>query len=237
MKNLFILVFLFLIIGISKNGYSQKVYRDLNEYNEASKIYNDKWISYENYTKKLNFYANFKYRKGTYPKTNDDWINYVKPKMENDGIYFDNHVMRLRPSVDPDGIVFVNFFESSTSNYLVVTCTEKEPDPTDSKLVYYATMYKFNHPGKPPVYVKPSKITPMKKINVDSVTTFQDTIQNQPIPVTNYTITYAETLKENERVHEGKFLMPDGNRYTYDELLILYPSMKENTVFVYNFKK
>jgi hypothetical protein len=174
-------VFLSLIFSVTKNCYGQAIYRNQDEYDMVIKTYNDKWVSYENYRKKLDFYANFKYRKGNYPQTNEDWIRYIRPMMEKQGIFFDNHLVRVKSSVQPDGTVFVNFFESSTSNYLIVTCTEKEPDPMDPKLVYYATMYKFNHPGKPPVYVKPSRITPIKKRDLDNVTITTDTILTEPI--------------------------------------------------------
>ena len=49
-------LFMVYLIGIILSASAQKEYTNKTQYNVALKEYNDKLSSYENYTKKVNFY-------------------------------------------------------------------------------------------------------------------------------------------------------------------------------------
>jgi hypothetical protein len=217
MKNI-ILSILFICNFFFVNA--QKTYTNKLEYERAVKEYNDKMDSYVNYVKKINFYKNYKYPKNTsYP---NNWFVYFKTLLEKNDIKMDNYQIRYHKNIAPNDSIYVNFIDDDNSEFLSVTFTREPP----FNYLHSAFIYKFNHPGKPPVLVdKPKKeIIVNKKVESKVV---------EIKPVTQDTITKTPELVAGiiENPNKDIFIMPDGKKYNYESLVVLYPSMKYDSVF------
>jgi len=197
----------------------QSVYTDKKEYESAVKQYNDELDSYNNYISKINFYKNFIYPKSnSYPTTKYEWESFFRGKLESSGIRFDNHIVRLHENVTPSGKVYINFLESNNSNKLLVSITDFEV----SNAIYSASTFKFNHPGKKPVFKEKTIVKEQKVIKKDTSLVLNST-------------TLVEEKVASDNAHSNLFLMPDGKWYTYYELTKMYPSMNFKTVLESNF--
>lgn len=229
MKKIVSLVII--LITISSLSYGQKVYTNKKLYDSALKQYCDELESYQNYIKKINFYNTFSYYKSNgYPSSADKWMSYFEPLLKKSGIKFDNYISRLHENVEPSGIIYINFIESSKSDKLLVSFD----DSPRTNAIYSASTYKFNDPGKPPVYNKPlPKESTPKKGKIYNPITPPDKIQ------------YASSVEEKKDtliIKEKKdtsnvvfFTMPNGEKFTYVELIKNYPSMINEDVFKSNF--
>lgn len=145
---------LIVLLTITSLSYGQKVYTNKKLYDNALKQYCDELDSYENYIKKVNFYNNFSYDKTKgYPSSTEKWISYFEPLLNKSGVKFDNYINRLHENVNPSGTIYINFLESTKSNKLLVSFD----DSPRSNAIYTASTFKFNHPGKPPVFKKPEE--------------------------------------------------------------------------------
>lgn len=212
MKNIVLSLILILCSVITK---ANKVYTDRVEYDHALKIYNDHLESYENYQKKIKFYKEFKYPKNkTYPTNGDEWFKVFKPELDILGIKIDNLEKRYNPNVKTNGLIHINFIEDPNSEYLLVKITDFPMSPYDYK--FSVITCSFSHPGKKPIFYEPKKeLVVLEKQNiVDNV---------------------VEPKKEPELIiPHNIYMMPDGKKYTYEELVIAYPSMKYDSVFKQN---
>lgn len=214
------------LLLIGQQASAQTVYHDRSEYERAKEIYTQRLESHTNYQRKIDYYKSLKYDSKSYrPVDNEGWIRYFQSELKKRNVSFDSYLSRYRPGVEPNGETFINLFESSRSRYLLVTITDTPPPQTEN-LVYYAVTFRFDHPGKPPVYepkAKPRR-NRRKAATVNSHIVTQDTVV-----VSNHVL----PIEENRPT---TYLMPDGNRYTYTELLQRFPSLKTGTVFNGNFK-
>ena len=211
------------LIMTSCFSYGQKTYTSKKSYDSALKQYCDELESYQNYIKKINFYNNFSYYKSNgYPSSADGWMSYFQPLLSKSGIKFDNYINRLHDNVEPEGVIYINFIESVRSDKLLVSFDDSPRD----NAIYTASTYKFKDPGKPPIYSKPEQKekTIIKK----------EKIYN-PISPPNK-IQYATEIKKVDVDSSTDFYtMPNGEKYTYIELIKNYPSMANETVFKTNF--
>jgi hypothetical protein len=222
MKKIVSLVIL--LITISYFSYGQKTYTNKKSYDSALKQYCDELESYQNYIKKINFYNNFSYYKSNgYPSSTDGWISYFQPLLNKSGVKFDNYINRLHDNVEPEGVIYINFIESVRSDKLLVSFDDSPRD----NAIYSASTYKFKDPGKPPIYSKPEQ--------KEKSTSKKNKIIN-PITPPNK-VQYAST--ESEKVDTIStidfYTMPNGEKYTYVELIKNYPSMVNESVFKSNF--
>lgn len=223
MKKIVSLVII--LITISSLTYGQKVYTNKKLYDSALKQYCDELESYQNYIKKINFYNNFSYNKSNgYPSSAEDWMSYFEPLLSKSGVKFDNHLHRLHENVNPVGVTYINFMESSKSAKLLVSFDDSPRD----NAVYSASTYKFKDPGKPPIFSKPepiSKPTPKK-----------DKIINPITPPNKVQYASTEEKKVDVTIDTTDiFTMPNGEKYTYLDLIKNYPSMSDENTFKSNF--
>lgn len=219
-KNMKKIVF-FVLLTFSVTVKSQNIYSDRKKYDVATKNYNDAIESYDNYLKKINFYKNYKYPKNT--STPKNWFEYFKPILQSNGIKLDNYLVRYHKNVIPDGSIYVNFVDGADPNFLSVTFTNTPP----SEYFYSAFIYKFNHPGQPPVLVEePKKEKVITKVSSPPIVKVDTIVKEEPKTVKEIVPQYVEI----------KYLMPDGKKYTYESLIRVYPSMSENKVFTSYFK-
>lgn len=214
MKN----VILVLILSfLTFNTFGQKQYTDKKEYESALKYYNDAKDSYENYIKKLNYFKNYKFPKSkNYPPNGDIWyVTYFKKDLESLGVRLDNNETRLHKNVTPDDSLYINFIEVDDSPYLLIKVTNQKMG--NDKYEFCCKTLQFKHPGKKPIYVE-------KK---DSVKINVSVIKEEKKEPTQVVI--KEPIKKE--VKPSKYLMPDGKRYSYENLIRIYPSMSNNKVF------
>lgn len=197
MKKVLLSLFITVLAQLS---YGQKVYTNKNEFEKAIKQYNDELNSYENYIKKINFYKNYVYPKSlSYPESPTEWMSYFRPKLEKEGVKFDNYQGRLHNNVIPSGTVHINFIESETSTKLLITFTN---EPYENA-VYTASTYKFNHPGIKPVY----KPQPKKEKFVDPIKiTIKQPIANVEVPVIKQDTIKPDGYYTEEIVERNKII-------------------------------
>lgn len=212
-----------LLFSVSNLVYGQ-VYTLKEDYNNAIKNYNDAKESYENYIKKINFYKNYKYPKNKpYPNS---WFEYFKPILESNGIKMDNYKVRYHKNIDPDGTTYINFIIDPNSDYLSVTLTDIPP----SNYIYSASIYKFNHPGKSPVFKEE------KETLIDNSTTTYSPSQTDTLIIEPKMIFVPSVKIENLPTRPEFYIMPNGSKYSYEQLIHNYPSMADNKVLHFNFK-
>ena len=223
MKNI-ILLFLLLSTFIC-NG--QVIYEDRGEYERALKNYNDWLDSYNNYQKKLKFYREFKYPKSSsYPENAAAWYAYFKPHLDKLGIIPDNDDVRIHENVRPYGKIHINFIEDPNSDYLLVKITDTDMSPYQYK--YCATTYSFVHPGEKPIFYSPKKETPNEPVKIKF-----EPKKKEPINPDSAILKTPITKPPIKNVY---YIMPDGKKYNYDNLIKVYPSMVDRNVLSINFR-
>lgn len=201
-----------MLCSLISNG---QVYKDKSKYAIAIKIYNDHLESYENYLNKIKFYTDFKYPKSSnYPKTGEEWSMVLKPQLESVGIKFDNEGDRYHKNIKPSGKIYINFIEDPNLDYLIVKILDYIPP----NYIHSAETYSFTHPGKKPVLMEEKVI---KKIN-------EPVIEEKP--------TVEDFVNPDTPIISDLYLMPDGKKYTYENLIKSYPSMANKSVLLFNFK-
>ena len=221
MKNIVSSVLVVLICLSSVNA--QKVFTDRKEYEKALQNYNDALDSYNNFQKKVKFYSDYKFSKSeSYPTNGDAWYNILKPGLDKLGIKMDNKESRLHPNVESVGTVYFSFIEVPSSKELKVKITDYPLNPYDYK--FSAHTCKFNHPGKPPILKEKKAIAVIEEIKKDSV------------KVVEPKMVYVPPVKYVEPVKYNLYMMPDGKRYTYSQLVVMYPSLKSEIALRSNFK-
>jgi hypothetical protein len=219
MKNIVLL----LMISLSSSVNGQTVYNNKKDYDNAIKNYNDAVESYDNYVKKINFYKNYKYPKNKpYPSS---WFEYFKPLLESNGIKLDNYKIRYHENITPDGTIYVNFIVNPNSDFLSVTFSDIPP----SNYIYSAALYKFNHPGKSPIFVEKQK-----KEKIESGTTYSPETSEKTIIEPK--MIFVPSTKIVDVPKRKFYVMPNGVKYSYEQLIYYYPSMAYNDVFNSNFK-
>ena len=214
-------IFLFFILFFSWSlSYSQKIYYSKREYDIALKNYNEELDSYLNYKNKINFYLNFKYPpKKYFPKSPDEWSSYLKPFVIANGIIYDNMVTRYHKNVKPIKLIYINFYSPLGSDTLFVNFSDER---MRGDCLYSADTYSFKNPGDQPIfsdYFKIKKGSSKPKI--------------VKVPAVNIT---ESNTKEVKIIYTPKrYTMPDGGKYTYEELIKAYPSMGIPEVFNHYF--
>lgn len=200
-------ILILVLTFISFSGIGQKVYYDKTEYETALKVYNDKLDSYLNYSKKINYLKNF----SNFPTVE----NY--PKTPHDWtLFLDPYFVKEKIKCD------------NSSNRLHPNIT---PDGT-----IFINFYHYPNTNNIVVSTSNERIDndPSCIYSADFFT-FNDPGKS-PI--------YRDTTLSNVRhvlyvppVKLDLYLMPDGGKYTYEQLLHQYPSMVNKLVYDGNFKK
>lgn len=217
MKN--VILFLLLFFCLTKS-FGQKYYTDKKEYESALKYYNDAKDSYDNYIKKLNYFKNYKFPKSkNYPPDGDSWYAYFKTDLESLGVRFDNNEIRLHKNIPPKDSLYINFIEVNDSPFLLVKVTNKKLSSSEYK--FCCKTLCFDYPGKKPIYVekqvpKKDEIVIIKENKIDSLK--------------------VVTINPIEYKIKTLYLMPNGVRYSYENLIKVYPSMSNSKVFSSYFK-
>lgn len=202
--------------------FGQKYYSDKKEYESALNYYYDAKDSYENYLKKISYFKNFKYPKNkSYPKNVDGWYQLWETDFNILNIRPDNNDIRLHSNIIPEDTLYINFIEIPDSIYLVIKMTNKRIPKNEYK--FCARTLKFKHPGTMPLFVKKIEHVP---ISNEFTTNKKENIK----------ITKKENFYSIEDQIKLFYFMPDGKKYTYENLIKSYPSMSDNKVFLYYFK-
>lgn len=226
MKKIVSSILLFLFSALFSTA--QVIYTNKEEYQKALKDYNDALDSYNNFIKKVKFYGNYKFPKSnSYPENGDAWMTLIKPDLNKLGIKVDNEEQRLHPNVKSSGLIYFNFIEVSDLDFLQVKITNQPISKFDYK--FSARTLKFVHPGKPPVYSE-IKEKPAQK-NIVKEIKKEDSILKDTTIIKEKNMVYVGPVKEDT------YFMPDGKKYTYEQLIKSYPIFKNDLAMKVNFKK
>ena len=211
-----ILIIFFLV---AQRAISQTIYTNKQEFEKASLWYEHALFSYQNSIKKIEYYAQIKYpKRSLYPANGDEWFRIFEPGLNSKGIKIDNNENRLFPDVEPEGPIYFNFIEDPEKDNLIIRITSTPLQPYE--YLFCATSLKFKHPGKRPEF---------KKIRNHSNQESHNAITQSNILETEE-LNLANTLP-NEINQPEIFTMPDGNKYTYVELIKIFPSLSNKKVF------
>lgn len=192
------------------------VYTDSAEYVKAFQLHDHQLKSYVNYKRKRDLYS-----KLVIPDLNHApvaWVeDFFSPKMQAAGIQFDNYVIRYFPDVEPSGNEYVVVYQPSIGSpeLRVRFSDHEEAGPGVIISVFY---YAFKHPGDPPVFN-----TTVTSLNPASAGSPAGSSSSAAIPV------------HDPDFESRYYVMPDGRRYSYAELLRSFPSMKFDEVFKKSF--
>ncbi|MFM8431774.1 MAG: hypothetical protein ACKOA1_03160 [Bacteroidota bacterium] len=186
------------------------IYSDSAEYVKAKLTYDHQLKSYENYIQKRELYLGLELPDLNHAPAR--WVeDYFSPKMQASGIFFDNYVIRYFPDVEPAGNEYIVVYQPNpASPELKMRFSNFEE--TGTGVVISVFYYAFNNPGDPPVF---------RKAGASTATTV--TVSD---PLSPASATDPDTSFQNRY-----YMMPNGRRYSYEELIRTFPSMKFNRVF------
>ncbi len=141
---------------------------------------------------------------------------YYKSKDDMDK-RFDKYTTNGRGSRDSemhDPAIYTKNKKNNPKDYLV----------EDTKLNNEAYTYQVPLYAKPKQEVRPHK-KEVSKETIEAPAVVQKKEESKPLP------------PKIENITPGTFMMPDGRKYSYDELLKAYPSLKDPKVFEFQFHR